>query len=129
MTVVSDETAPQEQRLGPEVGQRLAGWLEDHGVEMMLGAQVESITPGADSWAVRLSGARVLTADAVVLGTGVRPRLALAEEAGLEIEAGAVATDASFRTSTEGVLAWVTSPMRGTLERAAGCGPSTGGRP
>ena len=45
-----------------------------------------------------------LPADLVVMGVGVRPRLRLAEQAGLRVEKG-VLVDASLRTSAESVWA------------------------
>ena len=44
VALLSMEPAPQTARLGPEVGARLAGWLEEAGVDARYDASVEAIT-------------------------------------------------------------------------------------
>ena len=102
VTLVSDEAAPQSARLGDEVGAILAGWLEEAGVELRLGAGVESFAPGGRS--IR-AGGEDISSEVTVVAAGVAPRIGLAEDAGLEIEAGRVRTDPSLRTSAETVFA------------------------
>ncbi|HEV7470782.1 MAG TPA: NAD(P)/FAD-dependent oxidoreductase [Pseudonocardia sp.] len=53
VTVVSTEELPQQARLGPDVGERIAGWLRDEGVTLVGGAEVEAIE---DAQLVRISG-------------------------------------------------------------------------
>lgn len=102
VTLVSDEEAPQAARLGPEVGTLLAGWLDEAGVSTRLGSAVESF--GGDGRSLRAGGEEI-SSDVIVVATGVKPRIDLAEEAGLDIEENRVRTDPSLRTSAEGVLA------------------------
>ena len=98
--VVAPETLPLESKLGPELGRFLQGLHESHGVRFHLGR-----TPsGFDGKTLTLDDGTTLAADLVVLGVGVRPRVALAETAGLSVDKGVV-VDARFRTSAPGVFA------------------------
>ena len=90
VTLVTREARPHEARLGAEVGELLTGWLEEAGVGVRLGAEVERIESGD----VLLEGDERLAADVVLLATGVKPRVELANAAGLTVEGGALATDA-----------------------------------
>jgi NADPH-dependent 2,4-dienoyl-CoA reductase/sulfur reductase-like enzyme len=72
----------------------------EHGVQFHLGQTVAAIEPGA----ARLSDGSSLAADLVVMGVGVRPRVQLAEQAGLKTDRG-VLVDAYLRTSAPGVYA------------------------
>jgi 3-phenylpropionate/trans-cinnamate dioxygenase ferredoxin reductase component len=105
VTLVAPEELPQAARLGEGAGRRITGWLEELGVRLALGAEVEAIAPAEDGGrVVRCADGGEHAADLVLLGTGVRPRLELAERAGLTIASGAVAADASMRTSAPRVL-------------------------
>ena len=104
VTLVSLEEVPQGQRLGAEVGERIRGWLEGYGVELRMGAGLESIERRNGGYAVTVEGGDEISAGTVLFGTGVQPRLGLAEAAGLETDGGVVA-DSSMRTSGTGVFA------------------------
>ncbi len=101
--LVSSETLPNAARLGEPAAEAIAGWLADDGVRLSMGNAVASITH-RDGHATVNAGAEAITADLVVLGTGVAPRGELALAAGLAMDAGAVCVDASMRTSVDGVL-------------------------
>ncbi|MEF8840465.1 MAG: FAD-dependent oxidoreductase [Haloarculaceae archaeon] len=81
--------------------------LREEGVELHLDAGVKRIEGDAsgDAHAV-VSDAGRTEVDMVILGTGVRPRTDLAEDAAIEIgETGAIATDEYHRTSDPDVYA------------------------
>jgi 3-phenylpropionate/trans-cinnamate dioxygenase ferredoxin reductase component len=102
VVLVAPEERPQAQRLGEQAGELITTLLREAGVEVRLGVEVQRIEP---RWRVLLGGGGVLSADIVVLGTGVAPRIALAAQAGLDVEDGAVLVDASMRSSDAAVLA------------------------
>ncbi|MDT3669428.1 MAG: FAD-dependent oxidoreductase [Aromatoleum sp.] len=98
--VIGRETVLMERVLGAEVGSYLRQMHEEHGVRFHLGATVASI----DERAVTLANGEVLEADLVVVGIGVRPALALAEQAGLAIDRG-VSVDRYLATNVAGIYA------------------------
>jgi NADPH-dependent 2,4-dienoyl-CoA reductase/sulfur reductase-like enzyme/nitrite reductase/ring-hydroxylating ferredoxin subunit len=100
VAVVAPESRPLERVLGPELGDFVRALHEEHGVRFHLGRKPARI----DADSVALDDGSVLPADVVVMGVGVRPRLGLAESAGLRLDKG-VLVDATLRTSGEGVWA------------------------
>ena len=89
-----------ERVLGGELGDFIRGLHEQHGVVFHLGETVTAL----DGRRATLKSGASLEADMVVAGIGVRPRLALAEQAGLKIDRG-VLVDAYLQTSVPGVYA------------------------
>jgi NADPH-dependent 2,4-dienoyl-CoA reductase/sulfur reductase-like enzyme len=105
VTLVGDEPLPNVARLGDAVAQRLRDWLEDEGVTLRLGAEVERIEREGDGFAVHAGDVRAHGA-LVVMAVGVAPRSELAGAAGLQLsDDGAVRVDASLRASRTGLLA------------------------
>ena len=104
VTLVSLEGVPQGERLGNEVGGRIRGWLEGYGVDLRLGTSLEGIERRNGSYFVAVDDGEGIPAGTVLFGTGVRPRLGLAEGAGLEVDGGVV-TDSAMRTSAPGIFA------------------------
>jgi 3-phenylpropionate/trans-cinnamate dioxygenase ferredoxin reductase component len=102
VVLVAPEERPQAQRLGEQAGELITTLLREAGVEVRLGVEVQRIEP---RWRVLLDSGGVLSADIVVLGTGVAPRIALAAQAGLDVEDGAVLVDSSMRSSDAAVFA------------------------
>jgi apoptosis-inducing factor 3 len=98
--VVGLETRPMERVLGPEMGDFVRGLHEEHGVVFHLRDTVIAI----DGKRATLKSGGVLEADVVVVGVGVRPRLTLAEKAGLALDRG-VAVSAYLETSVPGIYA------------------------
>ena len=101
VTLVSMEDGPQAARLGEAVSGVLRAWLEDDGVSLRLGAQVEAIKAGR----VRLAGQAAAEGDLLLVAGGVEPEAGIAAGAGLAVEAGRVQVDAHMRSSAAGVLA------------------------
>jgi len=98
--VVGLEQRPMERVLGAEMGDFVRALHEEHGVVFHLGDTVTSI----EGKRATLKSGGALQADVVVVGVGVRPRLALAERAGLAVDRG-VKVDAYLQTSASDIFA------------------------
>ncbi|MDQ6778203.1 MAG: FAD-dependent oxidoreductase [Actinomycetota bacterium] len=115
VTLVTAEPVPQADRLGTAAGGRIAGWLGEAGVTLILDAEVEEIVRARQ---VHVAGGPELDTDVVLLATGVVPGGELAGAMGLELHDGAVPVDASMRSenpflSAAGDVAWALNGSAG----------------
>jgi len=98
--VVAPEKRPMERVLGAQLGDFVRSLHEEHGVIFHL----EDTASAIDASRVALKSGGTIAADLVVAGVGVRPRLQLAQDAGLKIDRG-VAVDEFLRTSAPDIYA------------------------
>jgi NADPH-dependent 2,4-dienoyl-CoA reductase/sulfur reductase-like enzyme/nitrite reductase/ring-hydroxylating ferredoxin subunit len=98
--VVAPENRPMERILGPQVGQFIQTLHESHGVRFHLGRTVTRV----EGRRLTLSDQTSIESDMVVVGIGVRPQIALAEQAHLAIDRG-VAVNEYLETSASGIFA------------------------
>ena len=98
--VVGLEQRPMERVLGAEMGDFVRALHEEHGVIFHLSDTVTSL----DGKRASLKSGGVIEADLVVVGVGVRPRLSLAEKAGLAIDRG-VTVGSYLQTGVPGIYA------------------------
>jgi apoptosis-inducing factor 3 len=98
--VVGPDSVPLERVMGVEVGRFVRSLHESHGVVFHLGQTVASVSGRS----VSLSGGNKLDADFIVVGAGVKPATALAEQAGLALDRG-IAVNEYLETSAPGIYA------------------------
>jgi len=98
--VVAPEQRPMERVLGPELGDFIHALHEQHGVVFHLNDTIVAI----DGKRATLKNGGTLEGDVVIIGVGVRPRLALAEQAGLKLDRG-IAVNQFLETSVPGIYA------------------------
>ena len=90
---------------GPEVAKRVETQLEENGVRVYTGAEVEEFVGDGRVRGVRF-GDRVRDADLAIVGVGIEPCVELAEEAGVEIgSTGAILVDKHMKTNVSDVWA------------------------
>ena len=104
VTVVEPQATPLNAVMGAEVGQWFADLHRAHGVEFRFGEGVERLEGDGHVEAVVTRSGDRIPADAVVVGVGITPNTGLADGAGIDVDNGVV-TDASLRTSADGVWA------------------------
>ena len=86
--------------MGPALGDMVRSVHQSQGVNFHLGATVAAIAESS----VNLSTGEQLDAELVVVGIGVRPAVALAQQAGLAIDHGVVVNE-FLQTSAPGIYA------------------------
>ncbi|HEX5216885.1 MAG TPA: FAD-dependent oxidoreductase [Vicinamibacterales bacterium] len=99
--VVAPEAQPLERVLGAELGRMIRSVHEQHGVTFHLGAKVDRVD---GRQALLSDGTAVADVDFIVAGVGVKPAVALAEQAGLTMDRG-VSVNEFLETSAPGVFA------------------------
>jgi NADPH-dependent 2,4-dienoyl-CoA reductase/sulfur reductase-like enzyme len=98
--VVAPEKRPLERVFGPQLGDFIRALHEEHGVKFHLENSITAI----DGKGAVLKNGGTIDADVVVIGVGVRPRVGLAEKAGLAIDKG-VSVNEYMETSANGIYA------------------------
>lgn len=116
----------------PEMAQPIEQELVENSIELALGDGIKQIKldDAGNATGVELASGKVIPAELVILGIGVRPNTKLAQDAGLEIgQGGGVATNRYMQTSDPDIYAvgdaaeYVYGPT-GTAMRIALAGPA-----
>ncbi len=92
------------RQLDAEGAQVLQALLEAQGLHILTDAATEAILGHEHATGVRLKDGRVVNGELVLVSTGIRSRVELAREAGLEVNRGVV-VDEQLRTSGSDVYA------------------------
>jgi 3-phenylpropionate/trans-cinnamate dioxygenase ferredoxin reductase component len=106
-SIVMQEEVTLERQFGKQIGRFFQDTLEQHGVEVHGGDELERFegSDGRVSKVVTREG-RELDCDMVVVGIGVMPDVTLARSAGLELgETGGMKCSAGLETSVSGIYA------------------------
>jgi NADPH-dependent 2,4-dienoyl-CoA reductase/sulfur reductase-like enzyme len=107
VTIVDQAETPMTT-LDPDMGERVAKGIGETSIGLVLGdgaAEIQLDEAGGAKAVVTKKG-RVLPAELVILGIGVRPNVELARQAGITLgPTGAIAVDRRMHTSAEGVWA------------------------
>jgi rubredoxin-NAD+ reductase len=100
------DLAPQliGRLLPPQAAAFLRTALENAGIRFHLGTTAQSVDRQAGAMRVTLANGTTLEADLVLSAIGLKPRVALADAAGLTVQRGIV-TDPLLQTSAPGVYA------------------------
>ncbi len=104
VTVIEPLSVPLKRVLGDKVGGVYRDIHADHGVRMLLGTGVAAFEGGTSVQGVLTSDGRTIDCGCAVVGIGARPRVELAERAGIPVDNG-VLVDAHLQTSVPGVFA------------------------
>ncbi len=101
------EDVTLERQFGKEIGGYFQGVLEEHGVEVHGGEELERFEGSGDRVEkVVTKGGLEIECDLVVIGAGVAPDVTLAKAAGIELgEAGGVLCSAQLESSAPGIFA------------------------
>jgi 3-phenylpropionate/trans-cinnamate dioxygenase ferredoxin reductase component len=106
-TLLMLENVTLERHFGPEVGGFFQGVLEEHGVEIQGGDELDRFE-GSQGRVERVisKGGKSLDCDCVIVGAGVMPDVTLARSAGLELgEAGGVLCSRGLESAAPGIFA------------------------
>jgi 3-phenylpropionate/trans-cinnamate dioxygenase ferredoxin reductase component len=103
-TIVMMEDVALSRVFGEDAGRWFQEKIEDHGVTVHAGEELEAFEGDGRVKAVLTKSGRAIECDAVVVGAGVRPDAMLAQRAGLEVDDGIVC-DSKLMTSAAGIYA------------------------
>ncbi len=104
VTLVDPQPRPLAALAAPALSNGLAAAWRERGITLRLGTTAARVDRDGAALAVTLADASVLAADLVISAVGLRPRLALAQAAGLATARGIV-VDAYGRTSAGDIYA------------------------
>ncbi|MGI6435226.1 MAG: FAD-dependent oxidoreductase [Syntrophomonadaceae bacterium] len=104
VAIIEHNSRLMPRQLDADASQRLETLVRQHGVQLHLARDVRCLQGSPRVSSVKLTDGQVLNADLVLLSTGVKPNLELAQAAGIETDRGIV-VDAGMRTSASDIYA------------------------
>jgi 3-phenylpropionate/trans-cinnamate dioxygenase ferredoxin reductase subunit len=121
VTMIEALEQPLARVVGPEVGARVAELHRRNGVRVLTAAMASAIRRDGPAFEIALADGRSVTADAVLVGAGMRPATDWLEGSPIRVDGGIV-TDSTCHTEVPGILAagdcarWL-NPRYGQLMR------------
>lgn len=104
ITVLENQESILQRVVSPEVSTYISELHKSHGVNIETQCMAEVLEGNDKVTGVRCSSGKLIPADLVVIGVGVQPRTALAEQCGLIINNG-IAVDAYAQTNDPDIVA------------------------
>lgn len=101
VTVLEGAPGLLPKQLDEKASAMLEGIVAGCGIDVITGAGVSQIT----ATDVKLNDGRSFAADLVIMSTGMRPNVSVAEAAGIKTENGFICVDAHMHTSTADIYA------------------------
>jgi NADPH-dependent 2,4-dienoyl-CoA reductase/sulfur reductase-like enzyme/rhodanese-related sulfurtransferase len=118
VTLVEAARSPLPRQLDREVGALVAKALAGAEIALLTDAPVQRIAPADDGVALQ-AGGEELRGDVVVVAAGVRPNVALAQDAGIALgPTGAIAVNRQLGTSIPGI--WAAGDCAETVSAVTG---------
>ncbi|HDZ46358.1 MAG TPA: FAD-dependent oxidoreductase [Halomonas sp.] len=106
VSVVAPEVSLLPRLLPAPLGTALGDAFSMAGIDLHLGRKIESIASGhGKDTVLHLNNDEPLSADCVLMATGLTPRIALAEAAGLTVSTSGIQVDRYLRTSHSDIYA------------------------
>lgn len=105
VSLVAPERAPLPRLLPEPLGKALGEAFAEAGMGLYLGHGLQRLAESGSDVGLELDDGSVLEADLVLLATGLRPRIELAQAAGLQAGPAGIQVDRYLQTSAAGVFA------------------------
>lgn len=104
VSVIENNTRIMPRQLDEDASRRLQQLMTERGVRLYLGVGTEEISGDGQASGVKLNNGQWLPAELVLLSTGVKPQVELAQAAGINVDRG-ITVDSGMRTSASDVFA------------------------
>ena len=106
VSVIAPEGSLLPRLLPPPLGNALGDAFSEAGIHLHLGRSIDSIAAeNGEDILLRLDNGDTVSADLVLMATGLAPRSALAEAAGLSVSPSGIVVDRQLRTSHPNIYA------------------------
>ncbi|MAM58968.1 MAG: FAD-dependent oxidoreductase [Salinicola sp.] len=105
VALIAPEATPLPRLLPPPLGRALGEAFAEAGIRGYFERQVSALHDDGEGVTLVLDDGEALAADLVLVATGLRPRTALAEVAGLAVSPAGILTDRRLATSAPNVFA------------------------
>lgn len=106
VSLIAPEGTLLPRLLPPPLGNALGDAFSEAGIHLHLARSIDSIAAeSGEDIVLRLDNCDAVSADLVLMATGLAPRTALAESAGLNVSPGGIVVDRQLRTSHPNIYA------------------------